>query len=102
MDDEDVTPRRTWLAAERTFLAWWRTGLATAVSAIAVGRFLPEAVGHAVLPYAILGVGYALIAAGIFLAGMLRHREIHRGLRGEPFRPLSDRLVVGCRSRASS
>jgi putative membrane protein len=94
MDDEDVTPRRTWLAAERTFLAWWRTALATAVAAIAVGRFLPEAIGHRVWPYVLLGLGYCVVAVGIFVAGMLRHREIDRALRGAEYRPLSDRLVL--------
>lgn len=95
VDDEDVTPRRTWLAAERTFLAWWRTGLATAVAAVAVGRFLPEAIDRAVWPYLALGVAYAVVAIGIFLAALHRHREIDRGLRGATFRPLGDRLVAG-------
>ena len=34
--------RRTRLANERTFLAWWRTGLASYAVAIALGRFLPR------------------------------------------------------------
>jgi uncharacterized membrane protein YidH (DUF202 family) len=33
--------RRTWLAAERTWLAWWRSGIAAAAAAIGVGRLVP-------------------------------------------------------------
>jgi uncharacterized membrane protein YidH (DUF202 family) len=34
--------RRTRLANERTFLAWWRTALGTLGLAVAVGKILPE------------------------------------------------------------
>ena len=33
----DSAPRRTWLAAERTYLAWLRTGLGALGLALAVG-----------------------------------------------------------------
>jgi putative membrane protein len=88
MDDEDTTPRRTWLAAERTYLAWWRSGLAAAVSAIAVGHALPAAVGGSRWPYAMLGVGYGLPALGVFALGARRQRDIDTDLRGQPFRPV--------------
>ena len=35
---------RTELAAERTWLAWWRTAIAAAVAGLGVGRLLPEVV----------------------------------------------------------
>jgi len=38
---EDAT-RRTHLANERTFLAWWRTGLTALAGGIALGRVVPE------------------------------------------------------------
>jgi len=88
VDDEETTPRRTWLAAERTFLAWWRTGLAAAVSALAVGRVLPEVVDGPRWPYAALGVGYAALAAAVFALGARRHRDIDADLRGREFRPM--------------
>lgn len=82
------TPRRTWLAAERTFLAWWRTGLAAAVAALGVGRVLPDVVEGATWPFVALGLGYGIVAGGIFLAGARREREIEAGLTGREFRPL--------------
>jgi putative membrane protein len=94
-DDEDVTPRRTWLAAERTFLAWWRTGLATAVAALAVGRILPEVVTGSTWAYAALGLGYGVVAIAIFALTVHRERSVDESLRhGSEFRPLSGRLAV--------
>jgi uncharacterized membrane protein YidH (DUF202 family) len=40
-EDLDET-RRTSMAAERTWLAWWRTGLAATAGALAVGRLAPN------------------------------------------------------------
>jgi putative membrane protein len=34
--------RRTYLAGERTQLAWWRTGLTALAVALGVGRVVPE------------------------------------------------------------
>jgi putative membrane protein len=91
--DPAPTPRRTWLAAERTFLAWWRTGLAAVVAALGVGRVLPDVVDGPKWPFVALGLGYGVVAAGIFLAGARREREIEAGLTGQPFRPLGRRLA---------
>ncbi|MBA3261818.1 MAG: DUF202 domain-containing protein [Thermoleophilaceae bacterium] len=44
--DDDVT-RRTRLAAERTWLAWWRSGIAAATAAVGVGGVLPSLVDGA-------------------------------------------------------
>ena len=41
--DDDVT-RRTRLAAERTWLAWWRSGIAAATAAVGVGGVVPQLV----------------------------------------------------------
>ena len=46
---------RTQLAHERTYLAWWRTGLAGIAAGFAVGRVLPEVVGDTNWPYIALG-----------------------------------------------
>jgi uncharacterized membrane protein YidH (DUF202 family) len=38
--------RRTYLAQERTLLAWWRTALGTVGLAIAIGSILPKLTHH--------------------------------------------------------
>jgi putative membrane protein len=82
-EDRDVT-RRTHLAAERTWLAWWRSGIAAATAAVAVGGVVPEFVEGSRTPYIVLGAGYALLAAGVFVAAAVRRAQVDRALaRGE-------------------
>ncbi|MFN8163468.1 MAG: DUF202 domain-containing protein [Solirubrobacterales bacterium] len=53
--------RRTYLANERTQLAWWRTGLTALAVALGVGRVVPELDKSATRwPYVLAGVGFAL------------------------------------------
>ena len=55
---------RTELAAERTWLAWWRTAIAAAIAGLGVGRLLPEVVTGTKWPYVVLGAGYSLDGPG--------------------------------------
>jgi putative membrane protein len=81
--DVDVT-RRTRLAAERTWLAWWRTGIATITAAIGVGGVVPELVGGSRVPYVLLGTGYALLSIAIFVVSGRRQAAVEHALdRGE-------------------
>ena len=68
----DSAPRRTWLAAERTYLAWLRTGLGALGLALAVGRLLPALIDASHLAFGVLGAGYA--ALGVFLVVMAAYR----------------------------
>jgi putative membrane protein len=76
---DDVT-RRTYLAAERTWLAWWRSGIAAAAAALALGAVVPDVVEGAGWPYVALGCGYALASLTMFLLGALRKRAVDRAL----------------------
>jgi putative membrane protein len=86
--------RRTQLAAERTWLAWWRTGLAAAVAGLAVGRILPEIVGGTTWPYVVLGCGYVVLAPAFFVAGARRQLAVRTALRESSYEELGDRWVV--------
>ena len=58
--DEGLTesaPRRTWLAAERTYLAWLRTGMAALGLSLAVGRLLPALIDASHIAFGLLGAG---------------------------------------------
>jgi len=85
--------RRTSMAAERTWLAWWRSALAASVGALGVGRLAPELLGVAAWPYVLLGVGYAALAVGLLLAGAQRQRELEHALRTGGHVPLRFRTV---------
>jgi uncharacterized membrane protein YidH (DUF202 family) len=70
--------RRTSLAAERTWLAWWRTALTASAGALGVGRLAPELLDVAPWPYIVLGTCYGLLAVGLLAAGAARQREVER------------------------
>jgi uncharacterized membrane protein YidH (DUF202 family) len=85
--------RRTSMAAERTWLAWWRSALAASAGALAVGRFAPELLGVAAWPYVLLGCGYASLAIGLLLVGAQRQRDLEHAMRSGGHLPLGFRTV---------
>jgi putative membrane protein len=86
------------LAAERTWLAWVRTGLGAAAVAIGVGGALPHLSAGANWPYRLLGLGYGVLAAAIFVVGTVRQRRDTKALEGgdlvSPLGPLVIWLTV--------
>ena len=86
--------QRTSMAAERTWLAWWRTALTATAGALAVGRFAPELLDVAPWPYVMLGSGYAALAVGLLVLGARRQRELERSIVDGVHAPLSYRLVA--------
>jgi putative membrane protein len=86
--------RNTSLAAERTWLAWWRTALAASAGAIAVGRFAPDLLNVKAWPYVVLGCGYGLLAVGLLVTGAMRQRQLEEDVRDGVHRPLRFRIVA--------
>jgi putative membrane protein len=74
--------QRTSMAAERTWLAWWRTALTATAGALAVGRFAPEPLHVAPWPYVLL------------VFGARRQRELERSILDGVHTPLSFGLVA--------
>jgi putative membrane protein len=96
MSDAEVADptRRTRLAAERTWLAWWRSGIAAATAALAVGGLVPELVEGTGWPYVALGSGYALAAFAMFGLGALRKRAVDRALDAGEYATLPQAWAV--------
>jgi putative membrane protein len=66
--------RRTWLALERTQLAWWRTGLASLAVGIGIGRVVPElSDADEQWPYLVVGALFGIY--GVLLIGYGTVRE---------------------------
>ena len=86
--------QRTSMAAERTWLAWWRTALAATAGALGVGRLAPELLDVASWPYVALGAGYGVLAVGLLLSGAYRQRQLQRAVERDEHSPLSFRLVA--------
>jgi uncharacterized membrane protein YidH (DUF202 family) len=86
--------RRTRLAAERTWLAWWRSGIAATAASLAVGAFAPDLIEGARWPYVILGVGYATLAVSMFVVGEARKRAGGRARDEGGYAPLPGTWTV--------
>ena len=84
-DEACDATRRTRLANERTFLAWWRTGLTALAVSFAAGRLLPELTkGATTWPYEVIGVAFAVVGVGFIVQGYFRQKRIEEALdRGE-------------------
>jgi putative membrane protein len=73
--DDDRPGRRTSLAVERTYLAWWRTGLTAYAVALATARVVPDLSKAKVQwPYTLLGIGFAIFGTACILVGEQRRR----------------------------
>lgn len=86
--------RDTQLAGERTFLAWWRSGVAAVIAAIAVGKLLPVLTDRGETLSVILGVGFAIIGAAAIGYGWIRHRNIERALADGSFDAADTRATL--------
>ena len=91
--DGDAT-RRTWLASERTVLAWLRTGLTATAVALGVGKVIPDLrSGGTSWPFVVLGAGYAVLGVIIVLYGLYRGREVDRAIRAGRWLALDDKAM---------
>ena len=93
MEAEDAT-RRTRLATERTYLAWWRTGLGALAVGFAAGKLIPELSSGASWPYELLGVGYILLGVAFIAYGHRRQRAVEAAVGRGEWAPLDERATV--------
>ena len=86
--------RRTRLANERTYLAWWRTGLTAIAVGLAAGKLIPELSEGDAWPYQVLGGGYTVLGFAFILYGQRRQVEVERSLRRGEWAPLDGRVAL--------
>jgi putative membrane protein len=91
---EDAT-RRTRLANERTYLAWWRTGLTALAVAIGIGRVVPATADVERWPYELVGAGFGVLGVVFVFAAYRRTRRVEEALERGEFARLDDRLALG-------
>jgi putative membrane protein len=92
-DLADAT-RRTRLANERTYLAWWRTSLTAFAVSLGAGRLVPDLTGGERWPYVLDGAGFAVLAILLLVYGSHREREVSRALREGRFVEPDRRLLA--------
>src|SRR5215207_9198036 len=93
-DEAADATRRTRLANERTYLAWWRTGLTAFAVSIGSGKLVPELASGSTWPYTAIGIGFAII--GAFCAGYAfrRYREVEESISRGEFAHPDERLIA--------
>ncbi len=79
---EDATDasRRTRLANERTYLAWWRTGLTAFAVSVGAGKLVPVLAGEQTWAYQLLGIAFAVLGSLCILYAFIRQRQVERAL----------------------
>ena len=80
-DEAQDATRRTRLANERTYLAWWRTGLTALAVSLAAGRVCRCLSHRTAWPYEVLGAGFAVLGVACIVNAYQREREIDRALQ---------------------
>ena len=81
--------RRTRLANERTYLAWWRTGLTALAVSLAAGKVVPQLANETrTWPYQVIGAGFALIGIACIGYGLRRERQVEAALMRGDFVPV--------------
>lgn len=95
-DDSHVGPsRRTVLAAERTWLAWFRTGIGVSAAAIGVGAVLPKLADSSSWGFVVLGAAYAALAVAMFVEGWRRQRDIYKAIAVDADVPTGIHAIAG-------
>ncbi|HEX4520797.1 MAG TPA: DUF202 domain-containing protein [Gaiellaceae bacterium] len=88
--------RRTRLANERTYLAWWRTGLTSLAVAIGVGKIVPGISNNVTeWPYQVVGAAYGFLGIGFMIVAHMRVRAVERAVDAGTFARLDQRLGTG-------
>jgi putative membrane protein len=91
---EDAT-RRTHLANERTFLAWWRTGLTALAAGIALGRVVPELSSRTKALDLAGGVVFTLLGVAFVVYGTYREKAVRAALARGEFAHPDWRVIAG-------
>lgn len=94
LDPRDYS-RRTLLANERTYLAWWRTGLTALTVGLACARIVPV-VGEVGTrwPYTAIGVLFTALGVVCLVYGERRRRAVDESVRRADFAEPDGRLLL--------
>jgi putative membrane protein len=97
LTDEETrdAARRTRLANERTYLAWWRTGLTSLAVCVALGRVVPGVSDVTHWPYQVVGAGFGVLGLALMVVAHWRVRVVDRAIDRGEFAHLDDRVSLG-------
>src|SRR5271167_4998818 len=86
--------RRTRLANERTYLAWWRTGLAAFAVSLAAGRLVPAIAGGPQGLYSVVGVLFGVLGIMLIAYGRWRGQAVDDAISEGRYQRADDRFLT--------
>jgi putative membrane protein len=94
LDQRDFS-RRTLLANERTFLAWWRTGLTALTAGIAAAQIVPQlSDSEHKWPYTLVGMTLCALGTLCIVYGQWRRIAVDRAIRAGDFAEPSETVAT--------
>jgi putative membrane protein len=92
-DEAGDATRRTRLATERTYLAWWRTGLTAFAVSLGAGKLVPALTDVSRWPYLAVGIGFALLGVAFVAYGAKRMRDVEAAVARGDYAPPNTRVL---------
>src|SRR3954452_17570319 len=93
-DEARDASRRTRLANERTYLAWWRTGLTTFAVSLAAGKLVPELSSGASWPFEVIGVAFGVVGLLFIAYAYVRQKRVEEALARGDYAPFETRVAL--------
>ena len=76
--------RRTRLANERTYLAWWRTGMTALAVGLGAGKLVPELSRGSAWPFELVGTAFGLVGIALMAYAYVRQKRVEEAVaRGD-------------------
>ena len=92
-EDPDAL-RRTRLANERTYLAWWRTGLTAFAVSLAAGKLIPELSHGASWPFEVVGTAFGVVGIALIAYAHVRQKRVEEAVARGGYAPLDPRASL--------
>jgi len=95
MDEAADATRRTRLANERTYLAWWRTGLTSLAVGLGAGKLVPGITNNTdSWGYQIVGAGFALLGMACIGYAFRRQAAVEEAIESGRYAPPDARITL--------
>src|SRR3954467_5192047 len=94
LDEARDATRRTRLATQRTYLAWWRAGLTTLAVSLAAGKLVPELSAGAAWPFEVLGISFAVVGLVFIAYAYVRQVRVEEALARGEYAPFETRAAL--------
>jgi len=83
------------LANERTYLAWWRTGLTALAVGLGAGKLVPGITDNDSWGYQAVGAGFALLGMACIGYAFRRQAAVEEAIESGKFAPPDSRITLG-------